>query len=44
MTEAEPTDDSQDVGRRYRFEHLALPTVLRDMKAALAAIAGPITA
>ena len=31
MTEAERTGDSQDVGRRYRFEHLALPTVLRDM-------------
>ncbi len=26
-----PTEDSQDVGRRYRFKHLALPTVLRDM-------------
>ncbi len=25
------TEDSQDVGRRYRFKHLALPTVLRDM-------------
>ncbi len=25
------TEDSQDVGQRYRFEHLALPTVLRDM-------------
>ena len=23
--------DEQDVGQRYRFEHLALPTVLRDM-------------
>ena len=31
MTEDERVDDSQDVGRRYRFEHLALPTVLRDM-------------
>ena len=26
-----PTEDSQDAGRSYRFEHLALPTVLRDM-------------
>ena len=25
------SEDSQDVGRRYRFEHLALPTVLKDM-------------
>ncbi len=25
------TEDSQDVGRRYRFKHLALPAVLRDM-------------
>ena len=25
----------QDVGQRYRFEHLALPTVLRDMYRAL---------
>ena len=25
------TEDSQDVGRRYRFKHLALPTVLKDM-------------
>ncbi len=25
------TEDSKDVGRRYRFAHLALPTVLRDM-------------
>ncbi len=25
------TEDSQDVGRRYRFKHLALPIVLRDM-------------
>ncbi len=25
------TEDSQDIGQRYRFEHLALPTVLRDM-------------
>ncbi len=25
------TEDSQDIGRRYRFKHLALPTVLRDM-------------
>ncbi len=31
MNEAERTEDSLDVGRRYRFEHLALPTVLRDM-------------
>ena len=26
-----PTEDSQDVGRRYRFERLALPLILRDM-------------
>ncbi len=25
------TEDSQDVGRRYRFKHLALPLVLHDM-------------
>ncbi len=25
------SEDSQDVGRRYRFKHLALSTVLRDM-------------
>ena len=25
------TEGSQDVGRRYRLKHLALPTVLRDM-------------
>ncbi len=25
------TEDSQDIGRRYRFEHLALPLVMRDM-------------
>ncbi len=25
------TEDAQDVGRRYRFEHLALPLVMRDM-------------
>ncbi len=31
MTEAKPTEDSQDIGRRYRFEHLALPLVLHDM-------------
>ncbi len=26
-----PTEDSQDIGRRYRFEHLALRLVLADM-------------
>ncbi len=26
-----PTEDSQDVGRRYRYKHLALPLVMRDM-------------
>ena len=31
MSDAQPTEDSLSVGRRYRFEHLALPTVLRDM-------------
>ncbi len=31
MSEAQRTADSLDVGRRYRFEHLALSTVLRDM-------------
>jgi thiol-disulfide isomerase/thioredoxin len=31
MSEAQRTEDSPNVGRRYRFEHLALPTVLRDM-------------
>ena len=31
MTQTQPTEDSLNVGRRYRFEHLALPTVLRDM-------------
>ncbi len=31
MTQTERTKDSQDIGRRYRFEHLALPTVLKDM-------------
>ncbi len=25
------TEDSQDIGRRYRFKHLALPLVLHDM-------------
>ncbi len=25
------SEDSQDVGQRYRIEHVALPTVLRDM-------------
>ncbi len=25
------TEDSQDVGRRYRFEYVAQPTALRDM-------------
>ncbi len=25
------TEDSQDVGQRYRFEHVSLPTALRDM-------------
>ncbi len=31
MTEAARSEDSQDIGRRYRFEHLALPLVLHDM-------------
>ncbi len=31
MSEAQRTEDSPAVGRRYRFEHLALPTVLKDM-------------
>ncbi len=31
MNEAQRTENSLKVGRRYRFEHLALPTVLRDM-------------
>ena len=31
MTESGRTEDSLDVGRRYRFEHLELPLVLRDM-------------
>ncbi len=31
MTEAERSEDSRDVGRRYRFKHLALPLVLHDM-------------
>ena len=31
MTVAQRAEDSLSVGRRYRFEHLALPTVLRDM-------------
>ncbi len=31
MPNAERTDDSLDDGRRYRFEHLALPLVMRDM-------------
>jgi len=29
--DAEPTGDFLDKGRRYRFEHLALPLVLNDM-------------
>ncbi len=31
MTQTQRTEDPLNVGRRYRFEHLALPTVLRDM-------------
>jgi len=31
MNEAEPIEDSQDVGQRYRFEHLALRIVLKDL-------------
>ena len=31
MNGAQRAEDSLSVGRRYRFEHLALPTVLRDM-------------
>ncbi len=31
MTEAERTEDAQDAGRSYRFEHLALRIVLGDM-------------
>ncbi len=31
MTQTERTEASQDAGQRYRFEHLALPLVLRDM-------------
>ncbi len=31
MTEVQRTEDSLTVGQRYRYEHLALPTVLRDM-------------
>ena len=29
--DAERTGDSPSMGRRYRYEHLALPLVLRDM-------------
>jgi len=31
MPDTEQTGDSLDVGRRYRFEHLPLPVVMRDM-------------
>ena len=31
MTDTEQTGDSPNVGRRYRFEHLAMSVVLRDM-------------
>ena len=31
MPDTKQTGDSLGVGRRYRFEHLALPLVLRDM-------------
>ena len=31
MTDAAPTEDSQDAGRKYRFEHLALLTIMGDM-------------
>ena len=31
MPDTDQTGDSSDVGRRYRFEHLALPLVMRDM-------------
>ena len=31
MPDTEQTGNSVDVGRRYRFEHLALPIVLKDM-------------
>ncbi len=31
MPDTEQTGDSLDIGRRYRFEHLALPLVLKDM-------------
>ncbi len=31
MTEAKRFENSRDVGQRYRFERLTLPTVLRDM-------------
>jgi len=31
MLDTKQTGDSLDVGRRYRFQHLALPLVLRDM-------------
>ena len=31
MPNAERTEGSLEIGRRYRFEHLALPLVLRDM-------------
>ena len=31
MTEAEQTEDSQEVGQRYRFDHLSLSDVMKDM-------------
>ena len=31
MPDTEQTADSLDAGRQYRFEHLALPLVLKDM-------------
>ncbi len=31
MNGAQRAEDSLSVGRRYRFEHLALRTVLRDL-------------
>ena len=31
MPDTNRSEDSLDVGRRYRFEHLALPLLLRDM-------------
>ena len=40
MIECQRTEDSLNVGRRYRFEHLALPTVLRDMYFSRGASAG----